>query len=265
MKIIDGFIFSNEMDMLRLRLETLRQDVDYHILVEGNETFAGRAKTLNYRMARDEFGLYSEFRSKIIWVPVLHAFGNRWEREKFHRNAILQGLKDIPALNPDDILVISDVDEIPKPSFFNAARERDRVAAQMITYYYDVNHLSRQSLTGPCSMRVGSLTYPQDLRDHRHDHFQVPVGAWHFSFFKPHAGLSLIEGFQEKVHSFAHSEFDTPEWTNTERVTRTIQRGDDPFNRSEFPLEYVDVSHDLPDYLLNNRERFSQWFATTAE
>ena len=42
MKIIDSFLFHNEFDMLKLRLEYLRDSVDYFVISECNYTFSGK-------------------------------------------------------------------------------------------------------------------------------------------------------------------------------------------------------------------------------
>ena len=42
MKIVDCFIFYNEIDMLLYRLEILNEYVDYFILVESKYTFSGK-------------------------------------------------------------------------------------------------------------------------------------------------------------------------------------------------------------------------------
>ena len=41
MKIIDSFIFYNELDLLEYRLSILNEYVDYFILVESSYTFTG--------------------------------------------------------------------------------------------------------------------------------------------------------------------------------------------------------------------------------
>ena len=44
MKIIDSFIFYNELDLLYYRLSILDEYVDYFILVESKYTFSGDIK-----------------------------------------------------------------------------------------------------------------------------------------------------------------------------------------------------------------------------
>ena len=44
MKIYDTFIFSNELDLLDLRLNTFNDYVDKFVIVESNITFSGKPK-----------------------------------------------------------------------------------------------------------------------------------------------------------------------------------------------------------------------------
>ena len=46
MKIIDCFIFYNELDLLTYRLNLLNNIVDYFIIVESKHTFVGKEKNL---------------------------------------------------------------------------------------------------------------------------------------------------------------------------------------------------------------------------
>ena len=47
-KIVDGFIFFNELSTLNLRLHTLNDYVDYFVIVESGLTHAGNPRPLYY-------------------------------------------------------------------------------------------------------------------------------------------------------------------------------------------------------------------------
>jgi beta-1,4-mannosyl-glycoprotein beta-1,4-N-acetylglucosaminyltransferase len=47
-KIYDCFIFFNELDLFRLRLNILNDTVDYFVIVESTVTFSGNFKELVY-------------------------------------------------------------------------------------------------------------------------------------------------------------------------------------------------------------------------
>ena len=48
MKIYDCFNFFNELDLLEIRLNTLKDSVDYFVIVESNVTHSGQFKPLYY-------------------------------------------------------------------------------------------------------------------------------------------------------------------------------------------------------------------------
>ena len=67
MKIYDAFIFSNELDLLDLRLNTLNDYVDKFVIIESNITFSGKPKSLYFLENKDYF---NKFKNKIIHVIV---------------------------------------------------------------------------------------------------------------------------------------------------------------------------------------------------
>src|SRR5258707_12585633 len=91
-KIFDCFLFSNELDLLELRLNELNAVVDFFVLVEATVSFRGIQKPLVFERNKDRF---SNFLHKIIHVVVndMPTGGEtepeRWVRETFQRQAIL--------------------------------------------------------------------------------------------------------------------------------------------------------------------------------
>jgi len=131
-KIFDCFIFSNELDILDIRLNTLGPFVDCFVLVESTHTFTGQPKPLVYDENKARF---TRFHDKIIHVIVdnmPHETKNAYVCEAHQRSAIGRGLT---AAKPDDLIIVSDVDEIPKPDALRGALEK---AAGRITYFEGV-------------------------------------------------------------------------------------------------------------------------------
>jgi beta-1,4-mannosyl-glycoprotein beta-1,4-N-acetylglucosaminyltransferase len=63
MKIYDGFLFFNELDLLEIRLNILNDVVDYFILVESSKTHSGLLKSYIFEENKERF---SKFLNKII-------------------------------------------------------------------------------------------------------------------------------------------------------------------------------------------------------
>ena len=64
-KIIDCFIFYNELDMLEYRLSILYDVVDYFVICEASRTFVGKPKPYFYNENKERFSRYAD---KIIHV-----------------------------------------------------------------------------------------------------------------------------------------------------------------------------------------------------
>jgi len=130
--IFDCFVFFNELDILDIRLNTLGPLVDYFVLVESTHSFTGQPKPLVYDENKARF---SRFHDKIIHIIVddmPRDAQSTFVREAHQRSAIGRGLK---MAAPDDLIIVSDVDEIPKP---DALRGALRTAAGRITYFEGV-------------------------------------------------------------------------------------------------------------------------------
>ena len=115
-KIFDCFTFRNELDLLELRLNELSEVVNFFVLAEATTTFRGVFKPLLFEQNKDRF---AAFLDRIIHVVVddMPGFGasepERWKRENFQRQALLRGLAKA---SWRDYVIISDLDEIPRPS-----------------------------------------------------------------------------------------------------------------------------------------------------
>jgi beta-1,4-mannosyl-glycoprotein beta-1,4-N-acetylglucosaminyltransferase len=110
-KVYDCFPFFNELELLKMRLYELNDVVDHFVLVEWVETHRGAPKPLYFMEHKDEFKPYLD---KIIHIVIeeRHPEMGVWERENFQRNCIARGLQNC---SPSDIIIISDLDEIPRP------------------------------------------------------------------------------------------------------------------------------------------------------
>lgn len=108
-KIYDCFPFFNEIELLELRLHELDSVVDYFVVVEGGESFTGNKKSLHLR---DNFERFEKFRHKIIYLKVdeFPSDATGWECERLQRDKLLEGIADAAV---DDLILLSDIDEIP--------------------------------------------------------------------------------------------------------------------------------------------------------
>ena len=96
--------------MLETRLNVLDNFVDFFVIIEGNKTWQN-----NYKKLKFDIKKFEKFEKKIIYVPVtdMPDGDNPYLRENFQRNSILKGLKNS---TDKDLIIISDLDEIPNPN-----------------------------------------------------------------------------------------------------------------------------------------------------
>ena len=121
MRIIDCFMYFDEDLVLEIRLNTLNEMVDKFVICEATRDHAGNEKELNFK--KDKF---LKFKDKIEYIIVndiplnVNSKKKNWHenhiRDQFQRNAIERGLTKC---NPDDWIMISDIDEIPDPKKIN--------------------------------------------------------------------------------------------------------------------------------------------------
>lgn len=217
-KIYDCFQFFNELELLKMRLEELNDSVDYFVLVESVETQRGTPKPLYFKENKH---LYEKYLHKIIHIVVdeRHPEMSMWEREHFQRNCILRGLKKC---DPSDVIIISDLDEIPRPSAlaalkpflasstlpsmaippnFKKPKQRKNYenkysrlgafALQMDNYYYQLNRQTPNGEIWDGGLWYGTIvtTYeklasktPQYFRNLRNKLPRIHKGGWHFTW-----------------------------------------------------------------------------------
>lgn len=113
-RIFDCFTFFNELDLLEIRLETLSSTVDFFVIAESPVTYRADPKPYYFLENRERF---AKFLPKIRHVkvedmPLEKGFDQNWHRETHQRAALERGLFDA---QPDDLIMLSDLDEIPRP------------------------------------------------------------------------------------------------------------------------------------------------------
>jgi len=240
-KIVDCFIFYNELDLLKYRLNLLNDIVDYFVIVESTHTFIGKEKSLFFNENKH---LFEKFNNKIIHIIVEdfpHKYPNVnvnhnhvWNNESFQRNAISRGINYIKNLPDSDIIIIlADIDEIPDPYTLEKIKKGDIIIdiniLEMDYYYYNLNTKFNDKW-----LLCKILSYKKynelnkSFHDIRHKNYKIiSNGGWHLSYF----GDKYI--IQNKIQNFSHQEYNKAEYTDLEKIDERIKNGQDLFNRNE--------------------------------
>ena len=230
--IYDCFPFFNELDVLEIRLSLLYDHVDKFIIIEARQTYSYKDKPLYYEENKQRF---ARFHNKIehLIVDSFPESNDPWVPERLQRDSMIDSLKNC---SDNDIIVVSDVDEIPDPVLFK--RNIDKLYhIEMPFYYfylnYEVNQMWNKSYISPyrdvknkslTSLRMGiapQIPYKGEM-------------SFHLSFFFGND----YEKYIHKTKSFAHSEYDRPTICNIEHVKCCLKFGIDLFMRPDYSLTY---------------------------
>lgn len=156
-RIFDCFPFFMELDLLELRLRELSSVVHRFVLAESRWDFAGNPKPLYFADNRERF---AEFADRIVHVVVEEQPANaseRWAIQRHQRDQLMRGLGEA---EPDDIVMISDVDEIPRLSAIGTMADT-LSRRRMFATFLMAHHLYRLNLrTEP----VGYITGTRAVR-----------------------------------------------------------------------------------------------------
>ena len=294
MKIFDCFMYFDEEVVVDLRLNTLNEFVDYFVIVESKFTHKGDARELKFNHKK-----FEKFKDKIIYVIDDQVYSQTEEvkpldnegeksrkyifnaayRENGQRNLIIKGLN---GAENEDIILISDVDEIPKLSNLNLKQINEKIILfKQDMFYYKFNlHLPNLIWTGTKACKKKHLVNPQWLRnikDRKYSFFRFDTffsktkytdikiindGGWHFS------NIKTAKEIEFKLKSYLHHrEFDeNPLSVNeiekiiqdkqaiydltVDKTTNKIGNGD---KLEKFELEK------LPIHIQLNKDNYKEW------
>lgn len=245
-EIYDCFLFNNELELLEIRLHELYEHVDHFVLVESRETFRGNLKPLYYNENKHLFDKYSD---KIIHVVVdeVLAVEDPWVIDRFQRNQIMRGLEKC---NDNDIIFVSDLDEIYRPCIIPEVcklletKEEKMVLLNLDLYWFFFNRLDTTRLC-PCGYALFyhnlATSTPQDCRDSRlQTSFQLNHAGWHFTYM---GGLEKVK--EKLATSTCHFEFDIP-----------VNKDPIQFEKNVRSLKYVEIDKTFPRLIFEDQERW---------
>lgn len=261
MKVYDCFPFFNELDLLEIRLQELWDTVDYFVLSESNLSHSGKPKEYIFENNKERFTPYL---SKIRHIKVddMPSTKDSWVRERFQRQAVARGLGDLAA---EDIVIVSDLDEIPRAEAIAMIKEDendwDRYILQIPMFQYKINYMLINPVTKVPNIMVARgrvFTNPQQEREYTFgwnpkpaDTVFVDHAGWHFSYFGDNQHAIT------KIQNFAHTESDTPEMIQRHNIDYFIENKcghHGPTHPERY--EYVVVDEYFPKCIVDN---LAQW------
>lgn len=256
MKIVDSFLFFNEIDILNLRLNILYDYVDYFVITEADCTFSGNKKEFNYLKYKNKF---KKFEDKIIYnqVTIPENISITWDREIFQRNSPLKKIKEM--FDNDDLIITSDLDEIPSTEVLEHHSDWFKVDNlyhfKQTMYMYYLNNFKTDQWFGSrvCSLSFLNDKTIDDIRQSTENEnnltgFVIENAGWHFTY------LGGEEQIKYKLESFSHQEY------NIENVKTNIknclEKNIDVFGRG-VNYKVVNIDDSFPVYIIKNIDKYS--------
>jgi len=294
MRIYDCFMYFDEEIVLETRLNYLDPYVDYFVVVESSFTHRGDRRDLKF-----DINKFTKFKKKIIYkvydqVPdkIKKILDNDDEntksgkyimnalyRENAQRNYIIEGIKDA---SEEDLILISDVDEIPNLSKINLSKIKEKIILfKQDMFYYKFNlKLPKTEWIGTKGCKKKYLKNPQWLRnikDRKYSIYRIDTffsdskfidvkiinnGGWHFT------NIKSAEEIEHKMKSYLHHrEFDL-EPIDIDEIKTIMEKkqaiydltADKRVNKIGTGNKLENYSLDnLPETIKLNLEKYKKW------
>ncbi len=294
MKIYDCLMYYDEDDLLDLRFNILDKYVDKFVITESKFTHSGKIKKRNFNPEK-----FKDFNKKIEYFFIeqepenLKKINNNDSeneknnkkiyngllRDNYQRECLSQGIKK---LNDEDIILISDLDEIPNLEKANFEKIDKKIFLfQQKMFYYKLNLLYPKLLwNGTKACKKKYFISPQWLRNIKGKKYPlwridtvfskkkyrnleiIKNGGWHFTNIRNSIDL------HNKMINFAHH----PDYEETKYSEKDMEKfiknklvfydhfSDKDKNRFEKKNKLENANKDiLPEYLVKNLEKYKRW------
>ena len=291
MRFIDCFMYFDEDMILDIRLNILDKYVSNFIICEANFNHNGTNRKLKF-----DINKFSKFKEKIIYIPleeqpknlrkILNSdnqsiknskiLDNALLRENFQRNFLKNKIKNF---HDDDLIIISDVDEIPNLENFTYKAKITFFEQKM--FYYKLNLLhknfkwygskitKKKHLKSPQWLRnIKSRKYPFwridilfSMKKYNNINF-IKNGGWHFT------NIKLAEQIDYKMKNFLHHLEYEESGLGVEEIRKIISEKKVFYDHNadkrdkKWSAEIILVKESdqhLPNYIVENKEKYTDW------
>ena len=266
-KIFDCFMFNNEEKLLEIRLNVLNKFVDHFVIIESEETHSGNKKKITF-----EIDKYPKFKEKIIYKKI-NSFPiglSSWQKENYQRNYIVNCLNQA---NGDDIVMISDLDEIPNLENVNLNNYNEKIiVCNQRLFFYKMNFgANAANWHGTRACQKKFLKSPQWLRNLKtHKKYKlyrldkllfsknyersfkiINNGGWHFTW------LGNLDFIKNKLRSFAHTELNNPIIINDNYIKECIDNLKPIEIKQKIKINKLSINKiNLPAYVVENIDKY---------
>jgi beta-1,4-mannosyl-glycoprotein beta-1,4-N-acetylglucosaminyltransferase len=279
--VYDCFCYFNEDMLLELRLETLWDYVDYFVISEASYSHSGVARETQFDIER-----FDKYSSKIRYIRLDQrpdGTNDFWKNENFIRNNLIKGLLDAKS---DDLILISDLDEIPNPEKIKEYQPcylRGDFDQRYYSYFlnnYWLGDVDDQGIIKPNSniWRGSKITTYQHFMDFFKGNatsvrsykssgiwrsikrawfrkFSVQLierGGWHFTW------VFTMENLLKKIENTAHQEYNEIFYKDPVYIEKMIRSGRD-FHKPNSRYQAQILDEQFPKYLVEHQDKFKDF------
>ena len=292
MRIFDCTTFYSEHLMLDVRFHILNEKVNKFIVVESLFSHSGKPKKLNFDIKN-----YQKFKDKINYIIIenepeglivnqnLSSAEKRLNSLKRVEQSYDYMAKSLNDAEDNDLIILSDNDEIPNlnsKQFLNS--KKNIFIFEQLFFYYKFNlHYDLMNWFGSKACRkkkLMSLPWLRNLKNKQYPFLRfdtlfsktkynnleiIKDGGWHFT------NLMTAEKLYEKMSNFGHhNEFDES-GLKINDIKNKIENREMFYNhfldqtnpnkwKNDYKLKIINENK-LPLYVMQNKEKFKEWFA----
>ena len=175
----------------------------------------------------------------------------------------MKGLKNS---NSDDLIILSDVDEIPDLTKINEFNKKNKyVVFSQKAFAYKLNlfNSAEDNWHGSKMCLKKDLKSPQWLRNLKFKKYPfwridkpkniqiIENGGWHFAYLLDSQGIS------RKIKSFAHGEDNKKDNTDINKIESKMKKFLHP--TKGFELKKIEIDKSFPKYIIENKEKLKKW------
>ncbi len=269
-KIFDCTTFFNSNHLFKIRFNILKDVVDHFVICESDTTHTGKRKKFNFN-----FRYWKKYKNKIIYIKVKNLPKVKLtQKNKFHliKVQIENLFKGITLANDNDLIMLSDEDEIPNPKkikTFNYKKYKFGIFLQNLYYYkLNIQNLSEAKNGWPGSRialkkNIKSFFKFRILKiKNKNEPFwkiykersiqTISKAGWHFTY------LMKPEMISSKIKNSGHIEFNKRKYTSVKKIKYRIQNLIDPFDRNA-KLKKIKLDKFFPKYIVSNKKKYKNW------
>lgn len=192
--IIDCFVFSEEIDILKIRLSEMYPVCDQIIIIESNKTQTRLDKPFNFEK---NIKIFKPWIDKITYYKLeSYAVPTNdfcWAQEKYQRSCMLEGIRKYEkekniTLEPTDYINFGDVDEIVNGELLNQTVKKayNLISFNHIFGSYFLNYYAKRYwygcvLTKWENIELNGFQYYREIKDRIFHVEDKNLPSWHFS------------------------------------------------------------------------------------